>query len=298
MVVSAGVDVAVVGSVNLDVSLAVERLPSVGQTVLSSSSVQGLGGKGANQAVAAAAFGATCALIAALGDDDAADWLLARLEERHVDIGSICRTPGPSGQAYVVVDAAGSNQIVVAPNSNRALSVSDVERALQHSPAAAVVTQLEIGVDAAASAIDWAHRAGRIAILNAAPAVDIDRSTLRKTSLLIVNEGEATAMTGSDDVREASAELRGWGVAAVLISVGARGVLLDAADEGGPLLIAAPPVANVVDTTGAGDVLTGAMAARLGRGDSLRSAAQLGVAAASWSVQRAGVCAPGLADLA
>jgi ribokinase len=288
--------VLVVGSINLDVRWAVGHLPVAGETVISSGSKRGLGGKGANQAVAARALDVAAGLVGAVGDDEAGAWLLDQLAERGVTTTAVERAPGPSGQAQVVVgDDSGDNLIVVLPGANRLVGPSQVERAMATDSSSIVVAQQEVGYDAVAAALRLAAREDRFAILNAAPARELSDELLALVGLLVVNEGEATALSGLEDSMEAAAALRARGAGAVLVSVGGAGAVLDAGD--GAVAIPAATVDMVVDTTGAGDVLVGVLAAALTSGRQLREAANIAVTAATWSVQHTGVRAPSLVDL-
>jgi ribokinase len=287
----------IVGSINLDTRWSVPHLPVAGETVLSTGSRRGLGGKGTNQAVAISALDVPAALVAAVGNDEAAGWLLEQLAAGGVDTTAIVRMAGESGQAQVVVEDSGDNLIVVVPGSNAALTPEHVERALSASAAQVVVVQQEIPVETVAATLRGARLSGRTTILNAAPARPVDAAVLADVSVLVVNRGEATAMGGTDDLDTAVAALRRQGAAAVLVSLGADGALLDPGDHSSLVHVPSPRIGRVVDTTGAGDVMTGALAACLCRGWSLRDAVELAVRAASWSVRYDGVRAPTPADL-
>ena len=293
--------VAVVGSVNLDLSWQVERLPVAGETVLSSGQARGLGGKGANAAVAAAALGVPAALVAAVGQDDAGRWLLDAVRARGVAAQRIDRVPGASGHALVVVDSGGENQIVVAPGANSKLTGETAGAAVAALRPRVVASQQEVPAGTVAAAMRAGRAAGATTVLNAAPARPVSAEVLADVDVLVVNAGEATALAGPSDPAAAAALLLGAGPRAVLVSLGARGALL--ARPGGTLRVPVDealrelgPV-QVVDTTGAGDVMTGALCAALAVGHPLPAATRLAVLAATWSVGHRGVRAPSAADL-
>jgi ribokinase len=288
----------VVGSINVDSFVTVSRLPQRGETVITSGDRRGLGGKGANQAIAIRALGVRTHLVGAVGDDEAGQWLVESLAECGVDTDSVRSVTGSSGEATVVVEQdTGDNLILVSPAANAAVGPADIERAMDADPSRIVVTQQELTEQAVTAALLRARQDGRFTVLNAAPARVVDDERLALVDLLVVNRGEVLAMSGEDDVTRAAAVLRGRGAGAVMVTLGGAGVLLDAGDGGSPLTIPSPAVDAVVDSTGAGDIFTGAVAAALVRGRTVHEAAEIGVRAGSWSVQYAGVRAPGPADI-
>ncbi len=275
-------EVVVVGSLNQDITVEADRRPEGGETVLGRAVSTAPGGKGANQAVAAARAGARVAIVGCVGADAAGEAMRAGLRAAGVDDTSV-RALGdaPTGTALIVVDAAGENSIVVVPGANARLSAADVERALETRPEPLVLTQLEVPDDAVAAA---ARLAGRF-VLNASPARPLPQALLATADPLIVNAGEAAKVTGTDesDARALAAAAHAIGARSIVITLGARGACWSAPE--GTVERVAPSV-EVVDTTGAGDVFAGTLAARLARGAdpeaALAAAVDAGAAAVGW----------------
>jgi ribokinase len=270
--------VCVVGSVNADLTFTVDAMPRPGQTVLASSLLSSPGGKGGNQAVAAARAGAAVQLIAALGSDSEAERLRAHLSANDVGLDGVVTVPGPSGTAVIVVDAAAENSIVVAPGANAQLSVGsdDVRSVIADSDV--VLLQLEIPVSTAIAAARVARTAGATVIVNASPAGARPHDLLALSELadvVVVNEAEAREWH--------------WPVAHLVITRGRRGASYLGEDE--RFDVPAPRV-TPVDTTGAGDVFAGVLAASWqdGHEPALRRACAAG--ALSTLVPGAGDCAP------
>jgi ribokinase len=284
------VDVAVVGSLNLDITVPVDRLPLPGETVLGGDRSDAPGGKGANQAVAAARQGAATAMVGAVGDDAAGSALLAALTGDGVDVTAVRRVPGvASGTALVVVAPDGENQIVLAPGANRSLSGDDVLAAAPVLARAPVVClQLEIGDDAVAAAARLA--AGRL-VLTPAPWRELPGEVLAAARVLVANRGEIGQLLGVPapasvpEAGQLAARVRDRGPRAVAVTLGPAGVVL--AIGGRPLHLPAPDV-GVVDATGAGDTFAGVLAAGLSRGLDTIAAARRAVVAASLSTTRPG----------
>lgn len=279
-------DVVVVGSANLDVVLTVQAIPRPGETVLAHGRATGPGGKGANQASAAARAAARTAFVCALGDDDAGRVLRDALAD--VDL-HVQQTPTPTGTAYVVVDAHGENAIVVDSGANAELVLVGEQRALL-AEAAVVLCQLEVPMTTVAEAL----RAARgLAVLNAAPAAALPDEVVAAVDVLVVNESEAQAVSGTDQLDAALAALVER-VPEVVVTLGAQGAVVARRGQS-PVAVPAVPARQVVDTTGAGDAFCGAFAAARARGVDAVEAARLACAAASLSVERAGAaCAPTL----
>ena len=285
------VKVVVVGSTNTDMTVRVPRLPAPGETVGGGDFRVTGGGKGANQAVAAARAGAPVVFVTALGTDDIGDRALDSLAAEGIDLRFVRRVPdAPSGIALILVDDAGENVIAVAAGANAALRPEDVEAiAMTVEPGDAVLVQLEIPQPTVEAAVALAQRRGARLILNPAPARPLSSALLAAVSLLTPNEHEAAALAdlGSavvDPARMAAA-LHDRGVADVLITLGAAGVLVSSA--AGSLRIPAFAV-DAVDTTAAGDVFNGALAVALIEGRALPAAARFACAAAAISVTRPG----------
>lgn len=278
-------EVCVVGSANLDVVLGVAALPAPGETVLARTRTWAPGGKGANQAVAAARSGASTAFVAVTGADDAARLLREELAGAGVALDAIRTSASPTGTAYVVVDEAGENTIVVEAGANRDLTdllPRDVELARRSK---VVLCQLEVPEQAVMQALT---AAGGHGVLNAAPARALPTALLDALDLLIVNEHEARIVADlpSGSSEEAIAALLER-VPEVIITLGAAGALV-ASRGAPPTRVPAVPARQVVDTTGAGDTFCGAFAAELARGAGVVAAANWGCAAASLAVERHG----------
>jgi len=283
--------VVVVGSTNTDMTVRVPRLPAPGETVAGGDFRVTGGGKGANQAVAAARAGAPVVFVTALGTDDIGDRALDSLAAEGIDLRFVRRVPDePSGIALILVDDAGENVIAVASGANAALRPEDVEAIeMTVEPGDAVLVQLEIPQATVEAAVALAERRGARLILNPAPARPLSGALLAAVSVLTPNEHEAAALAelGSAVVDPArmAAVLHGRGVADVLITLGAAGVLVSSAADS--LRIPAFAV-DAVDTTAAGDVFNGALAVALIEGRALPDAARFATAAAAISVTRPG----------
>jgi ribokinase len=262
----------------------VHSLPGPGVTVTGGSFEQHGGGKGANQAVAAARLGAATVLIAAVGTDTAGDEALAELADDGVDVSRIVRLDGvASGVALIVVDDEGENQIAVASGANGLLDAAMVTSALEDvdmSDDGVCVVGFEVGDDAIEAAAEWAASGGHRLVLDPAPARPIPSVVLGCAPIVTPNMGEATELTGAVDRVGAATHLVGSTGAPVVITLGSEGVLVleDRSDR-----IVPPYEASVVDTTGAGDAFTGAFAVGLSEGASLADSVDLGQAAAALS---------------
>ncbi len=282
--------VIVVGSVNTDIHVEVPRFAQVGETIVASRSRVTGGGKGANQAIAAARAGALTTIIAAIGDDPFSRERQAELIAAGVDTRFLRVVPGLGGLAIIEVDRAGANRIVVAPGANLALDAQQVEGALRSlalGPGDAVVVQLEVPLEAVSTALREAQRVGAVGILNASPWSEDAAPLLEWTSTLVVNRVEAHQMVGGLATTEASelATELARDVPVVIVTLGSEGALLVTAR--GRWRCVAPRV-PVVDTTGAGDAFLGALAAMVVRGASWTDALQRAVWAGSLAVQRVG----------
>lgn len=270
--------VVVVGSVNIDVVFDVNRLPGPGETVLGTSARWVPGGKGGNQAIAAARAGADVQLVAAVGADSNARVLREHLAANNVGLDGLITLPGPSGTAAIVVADGGENTIVVAPGANAHLTLDSQALRDLVSGADVALIQLEIPLPTALVAARQAKAAGAVVILNASPGGG-DRTLLAElaaaTDVVVVNESEA--------------QLWDWPVAHLVTTRGARGATYVSADQESE--IPAPSV-EALDTTGAGDVFAGVLAAGwiTDRHHALRRACAAGALATL--VPGAGDCAP------
>jgi ribokinase len=270
--------ICVVGSVNMDIGFDVDVLPRPGETVLAAAARSTPGGKGANQAVAAARAGAQVQFVGAVGDDSWAAALREHLIANGVGIDGLVTLPGPSGSAAVVVDSAGENLIVVAPGANGRLTLDSAAVHALIADCDVLLLQLEIPLATATAAAREAHSAGATVIVNASPSGG-DSGELAElaglTDVVVVNEAEAAHWV--------------WPVPHRVVTRGARGASYVG---GGDEMTVAAPTVEVVDTSGAGDVFAGVLAAgwTTGREYALRRACAAGALATL--VPGAGDCAP------
>jgi ribokinase len=268
--------VVIVGSVNLDTTLEVERLPRQGETVMARVTRTGVGGKGANQAVAAARQGAETAFVGLVGPDATGRTLLDALIEEGVDVDA-CRVvdEAASGQALITVDAAGANTIVVAAGANGRLTEGDVSLA---GRARVVLAQLEVPLPAVWAALSAGRAAGATTVLNPAPATaPLDTGLLQLCDVIVPNEHEAAALTGAASPSAAAAELGAMSDGAtVIVTCGARGAIVWR--NGRETTVPAFAV-DAIDTVAAGDAFCGALAASLAAGASLDDAVRRASAA-------------------
>ena len=286
--------VIVVGSVNIDFVITVERLPAAGETVTGGRFGRHHGGKGGNQAVAAARLGASTIFIGAVGSDPFGEDVRAALVADQVDVGNLVTIAGEAtGLAFILVDAAGENSIAVASGANAALTPHLVEAALRRvEPGAGDVVLVghEIPTATAVAALRAGRTGGATTIFNPAPAAGLSGETLEAADIVTPNGGELALLSGTDgpaDVAARALLASAPGIRAVLVSLGAGGARLIARDTDADTVVAAEPVA-VVDTVGAGDALNGALAAGLAAGQDLGTAARRAVVAAGLAVTRAG----------
>lgn len=284
--------VVVVGSSNTDMILRVEQVPRPGQTLLGGAFSSAAGGKGANQAVAAARAGARVGFVARVGGDALGAAAVAGYKAEGIDVSHVSRDPSqPSGVALIFVGSDGENIIGVAGGANQRLSPKHVAGAASLVARADIVLlQLETPLPTVLAAASLAKRSAVPVILNPAPARALPNSLLSKISILTPNETEATVLTGvevSDGASAARAAevLRRRGVETVIVTLGAGGALVS--DRDGARLIPGFKV-KAVDTTAAGDVFNGALAVRLAEGADLDQAVRFGHAAAALSVMRLG----------
>jgi ribokinase len=295
--------VLVVGSVNVDLVVAAPRLPAPGQTVTGGDLARYQGGKGGNQATAAARLGARVAVVGAVGDDEMGRQARSALASEGIDVAGLAVSSRATGVALIVVDPRGENLITVAPGANdevHAVHVRTALAALAPGPDDVVLVCREIPPDGVRAALEVGRDAGSTTILNPAPADGLDAATLALADILTPNETELALLGGLGSARgnpETAARQvlagqptdAGEGDAhgrAVVVTLGAAGALIVRA-AGAAVAVPAPAV-EVVDTTGAGDTLNGALAAGLADGLDLAGAVRRAVAAAALSTTRPG----------
>lgn len=311
--------VIVVGSVNVDLVAAVDRLPARGETVTGATFARYPGGKGGNQATAAARLGAAVSFVGAVGSDPLAPEARGALTAEGIDVRELAALGGPTGVALILVEASGENVIAVASGANGSVSADAVGGAfarLQPSAGDVVLVSNEIPRAAVRAGLRAGRAAGAVTVLNPAPATAIDRTDLAFVDVLVPNQGELAELVDLEDRRTGRAGTRvrrdvtddaevllrtsseGAGVAlAVLVTLGGDGaVLVRPADR--PLRFA-PPQVRVVDTVGAGDTVVGALAVGIAEGRGLEDAAARAVVAATLSTTRPGARGgmPTLAEL-
>jgi len=276
--------IAVVGSINLDIVVEVERHPASGETVLGGDRRELPGGKGANQAVAAARLGTAVKMVGAVGTDDFGDGALKSLADEGIDTSAVARLDDvPTGVAVIVVDGRGENQIAVASGANGGLTGEHVKAALDLEGTGVVLLGHEVPQDAVQAGVEAARNAGWTPILNPAPAREMLDDL--EGVILTPNADEACRLANANDPVAAATQLFRQTNAPVLVTLGARGGLLIA--SGGMEMLSAPTV-KVVDTTGAGDAVNGALAAELATGADLFDAVRFALAAATLSTRVAG----------
>lgn len=285
-------DVVVVGSINTDLVVRVARHPKPGETLIGSGSLTAPGGKGANQAVAAARLGARVAMVGAVGSDSNAEVALSGLVEAAVDVRRVHESPAGTGLAVVTLADDGENSIVVVPGANADVTPERVEAARDVLAESSIcVLQAEIPIASVVRAVELAAEAGTRTLVNVAPATALPPSTLVHADPLVVNEHEASLLLGHPlgespgDASSAAAEFIARGVPSVVVTLGAAGVV--GHDGGGSWSLPARPV-RPLDTTGAGDAFVGALAHRLTSGATLEESAAFATRVAAASVLRLG----------
>lgn len=284
--------VCVVGSINMDLVVSTPALPVSGQTVLGGPFRSFAGGKGANQAVAAARAGGYVAMVGCVGSDSYGTMLKNGLDGDGVDISNVrTRDGAASGVALIAVDPTGQNTIIVAPGANATLDVADVEQAAAIISASAVLLlQLEVPLPIVVRAAELARSAGTRVVLNPAPAIPLDDALLKLVDVLVPNEVEAAALTGlqPDDweVTERMVyALRRRGPRSVVVTLGERGVVFT---DGENIARQAPFVVRAVDATAAGDAFIGSLALALAENRPLAEAVRRGAAAGALAATQHG----------
>ena len=275
--------IVVAGSANMDLVGLAPRLPAPGETVLGDDFVMTPGGKGANQAVAAVRAGGRCTFLGAIGSDSFGVTINARLAASGVDTTNVRTAYGPSGVAVIMVDRAGENSIVVSPGANRSfVTLTDAEAAVI-AAGDVLLCQQEIPAATVVEAARAARSGGTRMILNAAPAREMPPELLSAVDLLVVNEGEARAITGPGDLDMDGLLER---VPRVVLTLGGAGAWY--ADRDGLSERIPPFPVEVVDSTAAGDAFTGALAVAWGEGRDIVEAVRWACAAGAACVRRVG----------
>jgi len=280
--------VVVVGSLNMDLVIRVDRLPRPGETVLGNAYETHPGGKGANQAVAAARLGARVRMLGRVGEDLFGEALTTRLTSEGVDTTRVLKTHGPSGVAFILVDSAGQNQIAVAPGANSRLAPEDLP-AESFQGATVLLLQLEVPLATVQRAIALGRAAGARVLLNASPVAPLPREAWKGVDVLVVNEVEAAELADvpqPQTPREALALARHLCdlVPRTVLTLGAQGAVWAGEAEGH---LPAFPV-PAVDSTAAGDAFAGALAVALAEGKSLPEAVRFASAAGALATTRPG----------
>ena len=281
--------ILVVGSANIDLVMMPERLPRPGETLLGARFASVPGGKGANQAVAAARAGGAVAFIGCVGADAHGDQLAHNLRQEGIDLSRLSRVAEPSGVACVITADGDTNMIVVASGANALLDVERIDEAAFRD-ARIVLAQLETPMASVVHTATLARQHGATFILDPAPAQPLPRDLLSLTDWLTPNESEAQALAGgnaaADDPVATAMLLRQQGAKGIVLKLGARGALL-LPEQGDPSFHPAYDIA-AVDTTAAGDAFNGAFAVALGEGADPRAAVDFAIAASAIAVTRHG----------
>ena len=283
--------VVVVGSLNLDLVVGLERMPAPGETVMGETLERHAGGKGLNQAVAASRLGARVSMIGAVGSDDAGAWLRGIVEAEGIEASAIVTADSPSGTALIEVDSSGMNRIVVIPGANATLTPEQVTDAIGSlDDVAIVLAQGEVPLAAIAAAMAAGRACGAKTILNPAPVREYPESLLELVDLLVPNEHEAAHLSGLPtaslvDANEAARHFTSKGVPHAIITRGSRGaVWMSPSSSGSVTAYRVSPV----DTVAAGDAFCGGLAAALAAGETLADSLRWASAAGALATTIAG----------
>ncbi len=295
--------ILVVGSLNMDQVVRVTRVPALGETLLGAGSLKLIpGGKGANQAVAIARLGTAVAMAGRVGNDPFGERLLSALQADQVDTGLIAiDQEEASGVAFIFLDPDGDNAIVVAPGANMRVGLDHAQTSnilASITQAQALVMQLEIPLETVVSLTAAAHNRGVPVVLNLAPAQPLPKEVLQQLDVLIVNEAEASLLSGQrgqrveslEDARDVASVLLEQGIAKVVITLGSQGAILAIAAEtaGARVIYQSAPKVPVVDTTAAGDCFVGALTVALTEGQTPEDALRFAVYASALKVTKFG----------
>lgn len=295
--------IIVIGSSNTDMVLKTARFPKPGETILGGDFFVFQGGKGANQAVAAARLGGDVSFICKLGNDAFGNSAIAHYAEQGIDVSGILQdAQAPTGVAVITINADGENSIIVASGANALLSVDDLKNATPLlGQAQWLITQLETPLSVIEYLADFARTHNKFLILNPAPAAQLPDSVYDNLFLITPNETETELLTGiavndETDAQKASSVLKSKGVQNVIITLGSKGAYVDCADYQG---IVPTIKVKAVDTTAAGDVFNGALVVALSEGKTWQAAVEFACKAAAISVTKMGAqaSAPSLAEI-
>lgn len=284
--------ITIIGSSNTDLMMQVDKTPGPGETIIGKQFSVNPGGKGANQAVAAARAGGDVSFIGCIGKDVFGNLAIEKLDKDNIDTSSIFRdSDAPSGMALVYVDANGENSISIAPGSNFELSPKNIDESLgKLSNTKIILTQLEIPIETVERAAHLARKQGITFILDPAPAASLSDNLMGNVDIITPNETEAEKLTGialtnETNIRSACEKLHKQGVGTIIITLGSRGAFLSNSDY--CLLIPTYKV-DPIDTTGAGDIFNGALARAMSEYEDIREALKFANAAAAISVTKLG----------
>lgn len=282
-----GKKILVIGSSNTDMTIKAPRIPAPGETILGGEFKMGPGGKGANQAVAAARLGGDVSFICKIGKDVFGEKSLAGYKAEGIDTTNIIYSDKPSGVALIMVDNSGENIISVAPGANGDITPEDIDNVSEViRKADFVVLQLEIPVESVVRAAKIASEAGAYVILNPAPACALPEELFKYVSLATPNQTEIALMTGiKDDVEAAMTKLNRMGVKDVILTLGSRG---SAIWDGSKAELVPACKVKAVDATAAGDTFCGALCVALSEGKSKREAVEFATKASALTVQKMG----------
>lgn len=287
-------NILVVGSINMDLVVRVPNAPVPGETVMGGDFETFPGGKGANQAVAAARMGGKVTMVGRVGNDDFGNTLIQGLVENQVKTTFVTKdSDAKTGIALIAVADSSENLIVVAPGANMRVSVEDVHKASDLlREIDLLMVQLEIPLETVTAAVEMAHAVNIPVVLNPAPAQPLPPSLLAQVDVLTPNEKELALLTGEEDLERGIEILRGWGARNVVVTLGAQGARLvtETADQTLPAFKVTP-----VDTTAAGDAFNGALAVALAEGKALVEAVRYGTAAGALATTQIGA-QPSLPD--
>ncbi len=287
-------NICVVGSLNMDIVVKVERRPRAGETIKGSDYLSLPGGKGANQAIAAATLGGKVTMISRVGNDAFGNVLLENLEERGIDTSYVIRDDlAPTGAAFITIDNSGENSIIISPGANGRVSIEDVGDIIAKS--SAVILQLEIPFDTVFKSAKLASELGVQVIVNAAPAMELPDEFLKLIDVLIVNETEASLLSDVEvlniqDAFLAAHSLNKKGAHTIIVTMGAEGAVFLYKDSKGSIIQGhqKAPEVKVTDTTGAGDTFVGAFVTAMLKGMGIPVSTQYACAAGALAVTKLG----------